>query len=326
MEFDWGTVNTVWGLKENGVPDVSIINCNPETVSTDYDISDRLYFEELTFERIMDIFEKEKPVGIVTCVGGQTANNVAPKLAKQGINIVGTRSQDVDRAEDREKFGKLLDSLNIKQPAWKKFTSISKAKQFAETVGYPVLVRPSYVLSGVAMKIVWAEQQLEQFLTDAVRVSPDYPIVISKFLQDASEVEVDAVGGTNEVLIGSIIEHIDNAGIHSGDALMCIPPWRLDRKTTETLVDYSSRIGRALNVRGPFNIQYLIKDDEVLVIEANIPSVKINALCVKICRNKSNKYCCKGDDWQGSSEKRERSLVKDFRIRNQSPTIFFYAT
>jgi len=270
VEFDWGTVNTVWGLKENGVPDVSIINCNPETVSTDYDISDRLYFEELTFERIMDIFEKEKPVGIVTCVGGQTANNVAPKLAKQGINIVGTRSQDVDRAEDREKFGKLLDSLNIKQPAWKKFTSISKAKQFAETVGYPVLVRPSYVLSGVAMKIVWAEQQLEQFLTDAVRVSPDYPIVISKFLQDASEVEVDAVGGTNEVLIGSIIEHIDNAGIHSGDALMCIPPWRLDRKTTETLVDYSSRIGRALNVRGPFNIQYLIKDDEVLVIEANI--------------------------------------------------------
>jgi len=270
VEFDWGTVNTVWGLKENGVHNVSIINCNPETVSTDYDISDRLYFEELTFERIMDIFEKEKPAGIVTCVGGQTANNIAPRLAKQGISIVGTSSVDVDRAEDREKFGKLLDSLNINQPAWKKFTSISKAKQFAETVGYPVLVRPSYVLSGVAMKIVWAEQQLEQFLTDATRVSPDYPIVISKFLQDASEVEVDAVGGSNEVLIGSIIEHIDNAGIHSGDALMCIPPWRLDRKTTETLVDYSTRIGKALKVKGPFNIQYLIKDDEVLVIEANI--------------------------------------------------------
>ena len=270
VEFDWGTVNTVWGLKENGVHSVSIINCNPETVSTDYDISDRLYFEELTFERIMDIFEKEKPAGVVTCVGGQTANNVAPKLAKQGISIVGTSSDNVDRAEDREKFGKLLDSLNINQPAWKKFTSISKAKHFAESVGYPVLVRPSYVLSGVAMKIVWAEQQLEKFLTEATRVSPDYPIVISKFLQDASEVEVDAVGGNNEVLIGSIIEHIDNAGIHSGDALMCIPPWRLDRKTTETIVDYSSRIGKALKVRGPFNIQYLIKDDEVLVIEANI--------------------------------------------------------
>ncbi|MGC1932264.1 MAG: carbamoyl-phosphate synthase large subunit [Candidatus Nitrosopolaris sp.] len=270
VEFDWGTVNTVWGLKENGIHEVSIINCNPETVSTDYDISDRLYFEELTFERIMDIFEKEKPEGIVTCVGGQTANNVAPKLAKHGVNIVGTSSEDVDRAEDREKFGKLLDSLNINQPAWKKFTSVPKAKQFAESVGYPVLVRPSYVLSGVAMKIVWAEEQLEQFLTEATRVSPDYPIVISKFLQDASEVEVDAVADSSEVLMGSIVEHIDNAGIHSGDALMCIPPWRLDRKTIETLVDYSGRIGKALKVRGPFNIQYLIKDDEVLVIEANI--------------------------------------------------------
>jgi carbamoylphosphate synthase large subunit len=270
VEFDWGTVNTVWGLKENGVHEVSIINCNPETVSTDYDITDRLYFEELTFERIMDIFEKEKPAGVVTCVGGQTANNVAPKLAKHGVKIVGTSSEDVDRAEDREKFGRLLDSLSINQPAWKKFTSMSKAKQFAANVGYPVLVRPSYVLSGVAMKIVWAEEQLEQYLTDATKVSPDYPIVISKFLQDASEVEVDAVGGINEVVIGSIVEHIDNAGIHSGDALMCIPPWRLDRKTIETLVDYSDRIGKALKVRGPFNIQYLVKDEEVLVIEANI--------------------------------------------------------
>jgi carbamoyl-phosphate synthase large subunit len=270
VEFDWGTVNTVWGLKENGVHEVSIINCNPETVSTDYDITDRLYFEELTFERIMDIFEKEKPGGVVTCVGGQTANNVAPKLAKHGVKIVGTSSEDVDRAEDREKFGRLLDSLNINQPAWKKFTSMSKAKQFAANVGYPVLVRPSYVLSGVAMKVVWAEEQLEQYLTDATKFSPDYPIVISKFFQDASEVEVDAVGGINEVLIGSIVEHIDNAGIHSGDALMCIPPWRLDRKTIETLVDYSNRIGKALKVRGPFNIQYLLKDEEVLVIEANI--------------------------------------------------------
>jgi carbamoyl-phosphate synthase large subunit len=270
VEFDWGTVNAVWGLKENGVHEVSIINCNPETVSTDYDISDRLYFEELTFERIMDIFEKEKPTGIVTCVGGQTANNVAPKLAKHGVNIIGTSSEDVDRAEDREKFGRLLDSLNINQPAWKKFTNIPKAKLFAAGVGYPVLVRPSYVLSGVAMKVVWAEEQLEQYLTDATKVSPDHPIVISKFLQDASEVEVDAVGGRDEVLMGSIVEHIDNAGIHSGDALMCIPPWRLDRKTIETIVDYSGRIGKALKVRGPFNIQYLVKDDEVLVIEANI--------------------------------------------------------
>jgi carbamoyl-phosphate synthase large subunit len=270
VEFDWGTVNMVWALKENGIKEVSIINCNPETVSTDYDISNRLYFEELTFERVMDIYEKENPSGIVTCVGGQTANNLNPYLAKYGVNIIGTSSEDVDRAEDREKFGKLLDSLNIRQPAWKKFTEVGETKEFADKVGYPVLVRPSYVLSGAAMKVVWGEEQLEQFLTDATNVSPDHPIVISKFLQDASEVEVDAVADGNEVVIGSLIEHIDNAGIHSGDAIMCIPPWRLDRKTIETIIDYTTRIGKALRIKGPFNIQYLIKDDEVSVIEANV--------------------------------------------------------
>ena len=270
VEFDWGTVNMVWALKENGIKEVSIINCNPETVSTDYDVSNRLYFEELTFERVMDIYEKENPSGIVTCVGGQTANNLNPYLAKYGVNIIGTSSEDVDRAEDREKFGKLLDSLNIRQPAWKKFTEVGEAKEFADKVGYPVLVRPSYVLSGTAMKVVWGEEQLEQFLTDATNISPDHPIVISKFLQDASEVEVDAVADGNEVVIRSLIEHIDNAGIHSGDAIMCIPPWRLDRKTIETIIDYTTRIGKALRIKGPFNIQYLIKDDEVSVIEANV--------------------------------------------------------
>jgi len=270
VEFDWGTVNMVWALKENGIKEVSIINCNPETVSTDYDVSNRLYFEELTFERVMDIYEKENPSGIVTCVGGQTANNLTPYLAKYGVNIIGTSSEDVDRAEDREKFGKLLDSLNIRQPAWKKFTEVGDAKEFADKVGYPVLVRPSYVLSGAAMKVVWGEEQLEQFLSDATNVSPDHPIVISKFLQDASEVEIDAVADGNEVVIGSLIEHIDNAGIHSGDAIMCIPPWRLDRKTIETIIDYTTRIGKALRIKGPFNIQYLIKDDEVSVIEANV--------------------------------------------------------
>jgi carbamoyl-phosphate synthase large subunit len=270
VEFDWGTVNMVWGLRENGVEEVSIINCNPETVSTDYDIPDRLYFEELTFERVMDIYEKEKPTGIVTCVGGQTANNLAPNLAKAGVNIIGTSSNDVDRAEDRAKFGQLLDSLGIKQPAWKKFTDLSEAKEFADRVKYPVLVRPSYVLSGAAMKVVWGDQQLEQFLTEATNVSPDHPVVISKFLQEAAEVEVDAVAAGNEIIIGSLIEHIDNAGIHSGDAIMCIPPWRLDRKTIETITDYSIRIGKALNIKGPFNIQYLVKDDEVSVIEANV--------------------------------------------------------
>lgn len=270
VEFDWGTVNMVWGLKENGVKEISVINCNPETVSTDYDICDRLYFEELTLERVLDICDKEHPTGIVTCVGGQTANNLTPKLAKNGIKIIGTSSEDVDRAEDRAKFGQLLDTLGIKQPAWRQFTHLAEAKEFAETVGYPVLVRPSYVLSGAAMKVVWAEQQLERFLTDATNVNPEHPVVISKFLQDAAEVEVDAVADGKDVLIGAIIEHIDNAGVHSGDAMMSIPPWRLDRHIMETITDYSVKIGRALSVKGPLNIQYLVKDEQVLVIEANV--------------------------------------------------------
>jgi carbamoyl-phosphate synthase large subunit len=270
VEFDWGTVNMVWGLKENGVKEISVINCNPETVSTDYDICDRLYFEELTLERVLDICGKENPTGVVTCVGGQTANNLTPKLAKNGINIIGTSAEDVDRAEDRAKFGQLLDTLGIKQPAWRKFKSLAEAKEFADTVGFPVLVRPSYVLSGAAMKVVWGEQQLEQFLTDATNVSPDHPVVISKFLQDAAEVEVDAVADGKDVVIGSVIEHIDNAGVHSGDAMMSIPPWRLERETIDTIVDNSVKIGKALNVKGPFNIQYLVKNGEVSVIEANV--------------------------------------------------------
>lgn len=270
VEFDWGTVNMVWGLKENGVKEISVINCNPETVSTDYDICDRLYFEELTLERVLDICGKENPTGVVTCVGGQTANNLTPKLAKNGVNIIGTSAEDVDRAEDRSKFGQLLDTLGIKQPAWRKFTSLAEAKEFADTVGFPVLVRPSYVLSGAAMKVVWGEQQLEQFLTDATNVSPDHPVVISKFLQDAAEVEVDAVSDGKDVIIGSVIEHIDNAGVHSGDAMMSIPPWRLERETIDTVVDNSVKIGKALNVKGPFNIQYLVKDGQVSVIEANV--------------------------------------------------------
>ncbi|MGI0015795.1 MAG: carbamoyl phosphate synthase large subunit, partial [Nitrososphaera sp.] len=268
--FDWGTVNMVWGLKENGVKEISVINCNPETVSTDYDICDRLYFEELTLERVLDICDQEHPTGVVTCVGGQTANNLTLKLANKGLNIIGTSSKDVDRAEDRAKFGQLLDSLGIKQPAWRRFTSLVEAKEFSDTVGYPVLVRPSYVLSGAAMKVVWGEQQLDRFLTDATNVSPDHPVVISKFLQDAAEVEVDAVADGKQVIIGSVIEHIDNAGVHSGDAIMSIPPWRLDRNTLETVTDYTVRIGKALNVRGPYNIQYLVKDEEVSVIEANV--------------------------------------------------------
>ncbi len=270
VEFDWGTVNMVWGLKDNGCKEVTIINCNPETVSTDYDICDRLYFEELTYERVMDICERENSDGIVTCVGGQTANILAPRLASANINILGTSATSVDQAEDRSKFGKLLDSLGIKQPAWKKFTSIIEARSFAEMVKYPLLVRPSYVLSGAAMKVVWTPEQLKKYLTEATNVSPDHPIVMTKFLENASEVEVDAVGDGECVIIGSVIEHIDNAGVHSGDAMMCIPPWRLDRETIETIAEYSKRIGVAMKIIGPFNIQFLVKNDQVFVIEANV--------------------------------------------------------
>ncbi|MGH9979419.1 MAG: carbamoyl-phosphate synthase large subunit [Nitrososphaeraceae archaeon] len=270
VEFDWGTVNMVWGLKDNGCKKVTIINCNPETVSTDYDICDRLYFEELTYERVMDICERENSDGIVTCVGGQTANILTPRLASANINILGTSATSVDQAEDRSKFGKLLDSLGIKQPAWKKFTSIIEARSFAEKVKYPLLVRPSYVLSGAAMKVVWTPEQLKKYLTEATNVSPDHPIVMTKFLENASEVEVDAVGDGDCVIIGSVIEHIDNAGVHSGDAMMCIPPWRLDRETMETIAEYSKRIGAALKIIGPFNIQFLVKNSQVFVIEANV--------------------------------------------------------
>lgn len=270
VEFDWSTVNMVWSLKDNGIKSVSVINCNPETVSTDYDISDRLYFEELTLERVLDIYEKEQPSGIVTCVGGQTANTLVPKLGKLRIPIMGTQSVNTDMAEDREKFGKLLDSLNIKQPRWNKFTSLAEAKIFCDEIAYPVLVRPSYVLSGAAMKVVWEEKQLEFFLNEAMHLSPDYPIVISKFFQDASEVEVDAVSNGTEVIIGSIVEHIDNAGIHSGDAMMCIPPWRLNRQITDTISEYTKMIAISLKVCGPVNIQYIVKDDQVYVIEANV--------------------------------------------------------
>ncbi len=282
VEFDWGTVNMVWGLKNNGIKSVSVINCNPETVSTDYDISDRLYFEELSLERILDIYEKENPKGIVTCVGGQTANNLVPKLGQLNVRIIGTDSVHTDMAENREKFSQLLDSLNIKQPPWNKFTSIAEAKIFSQNVGFPVLVRPSYVLSGAAMKVIWNEEQLERYINEAAQVSPEYPIVISKFFQDSAEVEVDAVCNGNDVIIGALIEHIDNAGIHSGDAMMCIPPWRLNRQTMNTIVDYSNLIARKLKVKGPLNIQYLVKDEEVYVIEANVRASRTTPFVSKI--------------------------------------------
>jgi carbamoyl-phosphate synthase large subunit len=270
VEFDWGTVNMVWGLQENGEKNVSVVNCNPETVSTDYDICSRLYFEELTEERILDIIDFENPKGIITCVGGQTANNLTPSLSKHGVKILGTSAHDVDRAEDRSKFSAELDKLHIKQPLWQAFSNLSEAKSFADTVGFPVIVRPSYVLSGAAMKVVWSQDELKTYVKEATDVSPDHPVVISKFMLNSLEVDVDGVSNGKEVVIGAIVEHIDSAGVHSGDAMMCIPPWRLSNKIIETITEYTKKIALTFNVKGPFNLQFLIHDDHVYVIELNI--------------------------------------------------------
>jgi len=269
VEFDWGTMNMIWALKKLGIKNVITINCNPETVSTDYDMSDRLYFEELSLERVLDIYSKEGASGVVACVGGQTANNLIPKLAKKGVRLLGTSSEDIDNAEDRSKFGRLLEKIGIPQPAWSTFSSIEAAEKFANSVGYPILVRPSYVLSGAAMRVVWAISDLEKFLLKAAEVSPEHPVVISKFIQDAKEVEVDAVSDSENVYIGAIIEHIEKAGIHSGDAIMVIPPQSLSLSMKEKLVDYTERIARALKIKGPLNIQFLVKGEDVFVIECN---------------------------------------------------------
>ena len=270
VEFDWGTVNMVWGLQENGEKNVSVVNCNPETVSTDYDICTRLYFEELTQERILDIAEFENPKGIITCVGGQTANNLTPGLAEHGIHIMGTSAHDVDRAEDRSKFSAELDKLHIQQPRWQAFSNLNEAKSFAQEVGFPVIVRPSYVLSGAAMKVVWSQDELKTYVKEATDVSPDHPVVISKFMLNSLEVDVDGISNGKEVVIGAIVEHIDSAGVHSGDAMMCIPPWRLSNKIIETITEYTKKIATTFNVIGPFNLQFLIHDNHVYVIELNI--------------------------------------------------------
>jgi carbamoyl-phosphate synthase large subunit len=270
VEFDWCGVNTVWALKKNGIKEAIMVNYNPETVSTDYDVSDKLYFEELTIERIMDIYDKEKPLGIITSVGGQIPNNLSMKLTELGAKILGTSAHDVDLAEDRSKFSALLDQLGISQPPWSKLVSIADAKRSAEKIGYPVIVRPSYVLSGSAMRVAYNEAALENFLNLAAKVSHDHPVVISKFITRAKEVEVDGVSDGDNVLIGAIMEHVENAGVHSGDATMTIPPQALKVEVQKKIEDCTQRIVKALRILGPFNIQYLVKDDVVNVIECNL--------------------------------------------------------
>jgi carbamoyl-phosphate synthase large subunit len=270
VEFDWGGVNTIWALKRQGIDEAIMINYNPETVSTDYDISDKLYFEELTLERILDICDKEKPLGVVGSVGGQIPNNLALKLAGAGVNLLGTSSESIDQAEDRSKFSALLDHLGIPQPKWSKLTTIKEAETFAKEIGFPVLVRPSYVLSGYAMRIAQNESELGDYLELATTVSQEHPVVISKFVAGAKEVEVDGVSDSENTLIGAVIEHVEQAGVHSGDAVMSIPPQTLSNNIVKKIEDYSRAIAKALKIKGPFNIQYLVKDGGVSVIECNL--------------------------------------------------------
>ena len=270
VEFDWCGVNTIWALKKNGIEEAIMVNYNPETVSTDYDISDKLYFEELSRERILDICEKENPLGVITSVGGQIPNNLALKLAISGIKLLGTSAEDIDVAEDRAKFAELLDQLGIPQPSWSKLMSIADAKESAQKIGYPVIVRPSYVLSGSAMRVAYNETALENFLSAAAKVNRDHPVVISKFFENAKEVEADGVYDGKTCVIGSIMEHVENAGVHSGDATMSIPPHTLSSEIQVKIQEATEKIVNALNIKGPYNIQYLVKEGEVYVIECNL--------------------------------------------------------
>ena len=270
VEFDWSTMNLVDGLRAEGVPRVALLNSNPETVSTDYDRSDRLFFEEITLERVRDICDFEKFAGVVTCVGSQLAQNLTPLLATCGIPILGTAPGSIDTAEDRSRFARLLEKLRIPQPAWKAFTTVEEAEEFAAGVGYPVLVRPSYVLSGAAMRVIYGHVDLARFLKEAVRLSPEYPVVISKFVEGADEVELDAVARGEEVLVGGILEHVERAGIHSGDAIFCLPPRHTAPAVQAELIRVARELARSLNIRGPFNLQFLVKEGQFQIIELNL--------------------------------------------------------
>jgi carbamoyl-phosphate synthase large subunit len=270
VEFDWGTMNMAWALKHNGFDEVIVVNCNPETVSTDFDMSDRLYFEELTVERLLAIYDKEKPEGMVLCVGGQTPNDLAESLEKRGIVILGTSSQSIETAEDRAKFSALLDRLGIPQPAWGSFRSPAEAAAFCARVGYPVIVRPSHVLSGSAMRVIWDPSELDTYIARAAEVNPRYPVAVSEFIEGAREVEVDAVSDGADTVIGAIIEHLQDAGIHSGDAIMSIPTVSVSRAAKEKIRAYTRGIARDLKARGPLNIQFLVRGASVYVIECNL--------------------------------------------------------
>jgi carbamoyl-phosphate synthase large subunit len=269
VEFDWCSVNALQTIRNRGWRGV-MINYNPETVSTDYDMCDRLYFDELTYERVMDIYELEKPYGLIVSVGGQIPNNLALKLDKTGVNLLGTSAKSIDNAEDRHKFSSMLDRLVIDQPRWKELSTMSDVYDFVSDVGYPVLVRPSYVLSGAAMNVCSNDSELEQFLKLAANVSKRHPVVVSEFIQNAKEIELDAVADNGEVIAYAVSEHIEFAGVHSGDATMQFPPQKLYVETFRRIKKIGRKIAEELKISGPFNIQFLAKENDIKVIECNL--------------------------------------------------------
>jgi carbamoyl-phosphate synthase large subunit len=269
VEFDWCCVNTVLTLRRLGYRTI-IINNNPETVSTDYNECDKLYFDELSLESVCDIYEKENPLGVIIAMGGQIPNNLAVKLHEAGVKILGTSPVSIDTAENRHKFSELLDRLGIEQPEWKELVTLEEAKTFANRVGYPVLVRPSYVLSGAAMSVASNDAELAKFLERASAVSQQYPIIMSKFVENAKELEVDAVACDGDVVVSAISEHVENAGVHSGDATLVLPPQRTYLETMRQASNIAEKIARALKIHGPFNIQFIAKENAVKVIECNL--------------------------------------------------------
>ena len=269
VEFDWCGVQALNTIRKEGWRSV-MINYNPETVSTDYDMCDRLYFDELTFERVMDILELENPHGVIVSTGGQIPNNLALRLDAQNIHILGTSAKSIDNAEDREKFSAMLDRIGVDQPRWRELTSMDDIQEFVEEVGFPVLVRPSYVLSGAAMNVCSNQEELERFLKLAANVSKKHPVVVSQFIEHAKEVEMDAVAQNGEIVAYAISEHIEFAGVHSGDATIQFPPQKLYVETVRRIKRISREIAKALNISGPFNIQYLAKDNDIKVIECNL--------------------------------------------------------
>jgi carbamoyl-phosphate synthase large subunit len=269
VEFDWCCVNTVQALRRMGYRAI-VINHNPETVSTDYNECDVLYFEELSLEAVLEICGRENPLGVIVAVGGQVPNNLALALLQAGVRVLGTSPLSIDTAENRHKFSQLLDSLGIEQPAWRELVTVGETLAFAKTVGYPVLVRPSYVLSGAAMSVASNDTELVRFLERATDVSPDHPVVVSKFVEHAKELEMDAVASAGLLVASAISEHVENAGVHSGDATLVLPPQRTYLETMRRVTKMTERIARALRIDGPFNIQFIAKGNEVKVIECNL--------------------------------------------------------